>query len=803
MHLLDLRTTRYVSQYDMMIYKPLYTQFSTLTYTISSFLKTYISIYTLSTMDMYILNVDEGDLMRIHEPGFSATKRILDSEAKINKAIFHLKDAEMMASETFNKSSLVTGGAGTGKTELLIQKIAAEDPTKRVLVVSRLPDLVKKIRQDVEAKRSSECTSFMVYDDLMKELAKKVIPGEGMPKRNFISHNRVRFDCDESFGVSLSRQFVGGVMQSRKNGNITYRKNGEVSSTFAGGYLTPKERNQMSSQMIAPLTLWNAIITIKSHNKCAITKEPLTGWEYLRLPKSYGLTEKQRTLCYDLFTKYEQWRKENHFWDDSDRVMYVFVYGPSVFSENYHLSWLQRVYKFGEADYLLDEDGEPLFPFFWDLVCLDEAQDFTEFELTLFAKMSASLRSLFLCADPAQSVEVGVKMRGATVNDVMHSLSNEQVQSLLQYIKLQTNHRTHQQNLALSQAVRRILARSFKVPYTDEIALINGNMPKTMKINSLKDLGNKSIFCGETIVLLTPDEKVEELKLLCKELSMENEVKGVREAKGLEYPSVALVGFFQFIEEGGSAEPWTNALRWLSSSFSLTTTESSGEQVAGVRLADCDYTLSHPNVADEAMILYTALTRARERLYLIEVDSVQRKKHKQGLSDFAFRRLSELGLAKAVNAIDEGKAEMTAAEHKVRGMLNITQALQLSRGDALIGTVREQFAQAANRFKPDKGNDKDLLDKCDKHLEAYLKRQNIMRFMKLNFIVDGAYNLEGKFAQVLLFEEKISEFFSNFVGDSFLTEEVHYVRCVCEDLFEGSPYEKHFADILVTIKKLE
>lgn len=173
MHLLDLRTTRYVSQYDMMIYKPLYTQFSTLTYTISSFLKTYISIYTLSTMDMYILNVDEGDLMRIHEPGFSATKRILDSEAKINKAIFHLKDAEMMASETFNKSSLVTGGAGTGKTELLIQKIAAEDPTKRVLVVSRLPDLVKKIRQDVEAKRSSECTSFMVYDDLRKNLPRK------------------------------------------------------------------------------------------------------------------------------------------------------------------------------------------------------------------------------------------------------------------------------------------------------------------------------------------------------------------------------------------------------------------------------------------------------------------------------------------------------------------------------------------------------------------------------------------------------------------------------------------------------
>ena len=35
------------------------------------------------------------------------------------------------------------------------------------------------------------------------------------------------------------------------------------------------------------------------------------------------------------------------------------------------------------------------------------------------------------------------------------------------------------------------------------------------------------------------------------------------------------------------------------------------------------------------------------------------------LADFAFRKLSDLELAKAVSNIDEGKAEMTAAQHKV------------------------------------------------------------------------------------------------------------------------------------------
>ena len=42
-------------------------------------------------------------------------------------------------------------------------------------------------------------------------------------------------------------------------------------------------------------------------------------------------------------------------------------------------------------------------------------------------------------------------MREGTVNDVIHSLvkdGKQQVKDVLQYISLQTNHRTHAQNLA-------------------------------------------------------------------------------------------------------------------------------------------------------------------------------------------------------------------------------------------------------------------------------------------------------------------------------------------------------------------
>ena len=85
----------------------------------------------------------------------------------------------------------------------------------------------------------------------------------------------------------------------------------------------------------------------------------------------------------------------------------------------------------------------------------------------------------------------------------------------------------------------------------------------------------------------------------------------MREAKGLEFDACALIGFFSFIEECGSSAEWRNVLRWLSSSNGLNITSSPAEIVAGVRLDDCDYKLSAPNVSDEAMMLYTAMTRAR------------------------------------------------------------------------------------------------------------------------------------------------------------------------------------------------
>ena len=308
---------------------------------------------------------------------------------------------------------LLNTQAGTGKTLIIIKKVSEEESSRKILVITRLPRLSNIIKTAVEERRDDGVNnqSFMTYEDLMQLLARRVVPDKDCEYESFVSSQRIRFDCDES-NRSFLRQFIDG-------------------------YLNANERKQMSTNLIEPLTLWHAIIVIKSHAQVAKSKEPLSLEDYVGLPPSFGLTESQRQLCYIGFRKYEDMRISEKMWDEMDRVLFVLKHGPSVFRDDHFIPWAHRVNNFGQIE-LLDDEGEPLYPFFWDIVCADESQDFTELDLVLFAKMSASIRSLFLSADPAQSVELGVSMREGTVNDVVHSLldGKQQVKNVLQYISL-------------------------------------------------------------------------------------------------------------------------------------------------------------------------------------------------------------------------------------------------------------------------------------------------------------------------------------------------------------------------------
>ena len=126
-------------------------------------------------------------------------------------------------------------------------------------------------------------------------------------------------------------------------------------------------------------------------------------------------------------------------------------------------------------------------------------------------------------------------MRDGGINDVFRSALPEdsglQVKEILQSLPLVTNHRTHQQNLDLSRAIRRILARSFRQPYNNENAIANGPLPETLLIESLSEL--KDRFKGARVVFICPDENVRDVQSLFDEIGLKNDVLGVRDAKGL------------------------------------------------------------------------------------------------------------------------------------------------------------------------------------------------------------------------------------------------------------------------------
>ena len=128
--------------------------------------------------------MDNGDLYRLQDQGLALKKRIVHSEMLVNRAIFQLSEDEARESEGIfqsssqDKSTLISGGAGTGKTLLLIKKVAQEDPSMRILVVSRLPRLVSIIKTSTEEKREGDVENvyFSTFDELMQLMARRVIP---------------------------------------------------------------------------------------------------------------------------------------------------------------------------------------------------------------------------------------------------------------------------------------------------------------------------------------------------------------------------------------------------------------------------------------------------------------------------------------------------------------------------------------------------------------------------------------------------------------------------------------------------
>ncbi len=56
----------------------------------------------------------------------------------------------------------------------------------------------------------------------------------------------------------------------------------------------------------------------------------------------------------------------------------------------------------------------------------------------------------------------------------------------------------------------------------------------------------------------------------------------------------------------------------------------------------------------------------------------------------------------------------------------------MNRNKEVLTNVRAKFEKAKAKFRPDKGNDAEYLEKCSKHLACMVEVRSLLRFAKEN-----------------------------------------------------------------------
>jgi len=300
-------------------------------------------------------------------------------------------------------------------------------------------------------------------------------------------------------------------------------------------------------------------------NDCAIDKDTYMGFGV----KQVRLTERKRQEAFKAYACVSKLYRNEGLWDDCDLVLDIhraLREGP----EEATRKLLGRFHK----------------------VYVDEVQDLTTAELSLLLKMSAN--GLFLAGDPAQSVEEGVDFRYAEVRSLFREqTSGEYVPE--KPLKLHVNFRSHAGILEAADSILVWLSEFFPGSISqlpNDKGLCTGPRP-AMDVWEMSRLSNSLLQNASSgLMVLTPDQNKENLS---KKLLPSITVLGIREAKGLDFPEVVIVDFFSSLDEK-QQESWKLLL---------------GPKAVG-------FGDDHPEVETHLKLLYTAMTRAQQRLYFIE-----------------------------------------------------------------------------------------------------------------------------------------------------------------------------------------
>jgi len=330
-----------------------------------------------------------------------------------------------------------------------------------------------------------------------------------------------------------------------------------------------------------PLVIWTQIRSyIKGSIEGFQTGSCLDRDDYVGLGKSRcRLSPKEREVAYDVFLLYQTWLKESNRCDDSDLIFDLLL-------RINRLSLETR-----------QEQG-----LLFDSIYVDEVQDFTQIDIALFWKLCEG-RSLFLAGDTAQSVVQGVAFRFDEVRSVASSLCGQQRNKVpSKPFVLSINYRSHTGILDIAALVLQIMYDAFPGSANKvdpDKGLFRGPRPSIFSsANFDKSSFQEVIASNPGIVLLTQQSEVG----LVQEMVGHNAapVFDIVTAKGLDFDQLFLVNFFCGLPEKYH-KPWVNLLNDMEESKTKAKKEA-----------------AYPELEMQLKLLYTAITRCRNRLFFLE-----------------------------------------------------------------------------------------------------------------------------------------------------------------------------------------
>uniref|UniRef100_K1PIT9 Lupus brain antigen 1-like protein n=1 Tax=Magallana gigas TaxID=29159 RepID=K1PIT9_MAGGI len=359
-----------------------------------------------------------------------------------------------------------------------------------------------------------------------------------------------------------------------------------------------------------PSLIWMEIMSFIRGSFEALSKPSgyLSKEEYLdlgrkRAPNFSG----EREQIYDIFKKYDHFKRQKFLFDETDLVQNVF----------------NRLKKEKEMKWIIHQ------------IYVDETQDFTQAELCLLLRVCHSPNEMFLTGDTAQSIMRGIAFRFNDLRSLffyakksMHAIGKSSGVKVPKKVhQLTHNYRSHAGILSLASSILDLMVEFFPESFDrlkkdqglDLAVLLRGNKRKTSHIE----------FGAHQAILVVNEAARDNIP---EELNL-GLILTIYEAKGLEFDDILLYNFFkdsQATKEWRVVTDFLEKLAATNEQSSIHSLESLVSINADVlKLGDRPRPLAfdpnqHKVLNSELKHLYTAVTRARVNVWIFDEDRDKR-----------------------------------------------------------------------------------------------------------------------------------------------------------------------------------